>query len=74
MIALDKINLILNGKNTLSFERDHPIVRLLVLENSSDYDHSIAPDKVTLVFDGYENTYELEGCPKCMNERAKFNG
>lgn len=68
---MGKVNVVMNGRGTISLDRNHPIVRLLILDNPSDYQHSIAPDKVKLVFEGYENTYELEGCPKCMNERAK---
>lgn len=66
-----KIRVLVNNR-AMDFKKSDPIARLLVLEKPEDYEHSIAPNKVILEFDnGIRNTYELVGCPRCMNEAAK---
>lgn len=69
MIPLGKISIMVNGRK-MDFKESDPIAKLLALD-LKDYEHSIAPNKVILEFDGYQNTYELVGCPRCMNEAAK---
>lgn len=66
---MSKITILVNGRR-MDFKESDPIVKLLVL-NPADYEHSIAPNKVILEFDGYQNSYELLGCYRCMNEEAK---
>jgi len=70
-MLVDKVAVIINGNRRLDLDRFDPVARLLVLERPEDYKHSIAPNKVILEFDGCQNTYELVGCPRCMNEEAK---
>jgi hypothetical protein len=70
MIPLGKVTILINGNRKMDLKESDPIVKLLVLD-PKDYEHSIAPNKVILEFDGSSNTYELPGCPRCMNEAAK---
>ena len=72
MMLVDKVTVLINGYRKLDLNRFDPIARLLVLDKPEDYKHSVAPNKVILEFDnGSTNTYELVGCPRCMNEAAK---
>lgn len=69
LVGKNKVTVMINGRAQLLNESD-PIAKLLILD-PKDYEHSIAPNKVILEFDGYQNLYELPGCPRCMNETAK---
>lgn len=66
-----KVTVLINGHRKMELKDSDPVVRLLVFENPGDYEHSIAPNKVILEFDNEINTYELPGCPRCLNEAAK---
>jgi hypothetical protein len=70
VMLVGKVEILVNGRK-MDFKESDPIAKLLILEKPSDYEHSIAPNKVILEFEGYQNTYELAGCPRCMNEAAK---
>lgn len=70
---VDKVEILVNGRS-MKFKRSDPITKLLILEKDEDYEHSIAPHRVILEFDGYKNTYELAGCYRCRNLMARQNG
>lgn len=68
-MLVGKVQVLVNGR-VMDLKDDDPVVKLLVLD-PKDYEHSIAPNRVILEFDGSRNLYELPGCPRCMNEAAK---